>query len=140
MTLDLTALERGVAALRKAVQQTQDMTWVGTLDEDQRRLVRAGVIQHFEFTYELCWKFMRRWLMENVGSVYVEGIPRRQLFRLAAEHRLIEDAGRWFDHHKARNLTTHVYAEPVAEEVYAAAVDFAGDAEALLAALRERRG
>jgi hypothetical protein len=34
---------------------------------------------------------MKRWLEENVGSASVDGVPRRELFRLAAESRLIEE-------------------------------------------------
>ena len=45
--------------------------------------IAAGVIQNFAFTYELCWKFMKRWIEENVNSEIVDGVTRRELFRKA---------------------------------------------------------
>ena len=79
------------------------------------KVCRAGVIQTFEFTYELCWKFMKRWLAENISPMAVDGIPRKELFRLAAESRLIADFNAWNDHHRARTLTSHTYDQRTAE-------------------------
>ena len=81
---------------------------------------------------------MRRWLAENVGRVYVDGISRRELFRLAAEHRLISDVEAWWDYNRARNLTSHIYDEEVADEVFQAATQFLENAQLFLAALEER--
>ena len=60
-------------------------------DRDLQEAVRAGVIQNFEIAYEQSWKMMKRWLEDSVGATYVDGVTRRELFRLAAEHRLITD-------------------------------------------------
>ena len=81
---------------------------------------------------------MKRWLEVNFGSVYVEGVTRRQLFRLSAENRLIEDVDRWMEYHDARNETAHTYDENTAEEVFATARQFLADAETFLRALEAR--
>jgi nucleotidyltransferase substrate binding protein (TIGR01987 family) len=96
------------------------------------------VILHFEFTYELCWKFIKRWLEMNVSATAVDGVTRRELFRLAAENRLIADVNEWMRYHEARNQTSHIYQPEIAESVYNTAHDFSRAAARLLAALEAR--
>ena len=68
MALELNALYRAVAALENAISVwNQKQADSSTLDMELE-VIRAGVIQSFEFTYELCWKFMKRWLEENYGA------------------------------------------------------------------------
>ena len=138
MVLDLSSLKKGIAALEYAVSEAHNDDFMTRLTPPQQEIIRAGVIQHFEFTYELCWKFMQRWLAQNVGRVYVDGISRRELFRLAAEHRLITNVETWWDYHRTRNLTRHIYDEAVATEVFAAATTFLQNAQLFLIALKER--
>jgi nucleotidyltransferase substrate binding protein (TIGR01987 family) len=101
MKLDLSSLHKAVELLEKALQVADDGIFMSRLNNEQKQTVRAGVIQNFEFTYELCWKFMQRWLQVNLGSAYVAGVSRRQLFRLSAEHRLLSDVNRWMEYHDA---------------------------------------
>ncbi|HHJ07564.1 MAG TPA: nucleotidyltransferase [Anaerolineae bacterium] len=138
MPLDLSGFQKAIDALTGAVTEVNNPQFMNALSSRQQSIVQAGVIQHFEFTYELCWKFMRRWLLENIGRVYVDGVSRRELFRLAAENRLIEDVDAWWGYHKARNLTSHIYNEEIADDVFAAAEDFLPHAKALLKALKAR--
>jgi nucleotidyltransferase substrate binding protein (TIGR01987 family) len=135
MKLDLSSLRKAVESLEKTIKVADDDAFMSGLNEDQKDAVRAGVIQNFEFTYELCWKFMRRWLEGNLGAVYVEGVSRRQLFRLSAEHRLISDVDRWMEYHDARNETAHTYDANTAEEVFETAQKFLVDAQKLLQAI-----
>lgn len=97
---------------------------VKTLPQVLQDAIKAGVIQNFEFTYELAWKFMKRWLEKNYGGSMIDGVTRRELFRLAQEHHLIEDCDTWMFYHRARNLTSHTYDQAVAEEVYQDALTF----------------
>jgi nucleotidyltransferase substrate binding protein (TIGR01987 family) len=138
MTLDLSSLKKAVNSLDSAVEIASSDKEIKALNKAQRNLIRAGVIQHFEFTYELCWKFMQRWLEKNLGSAYIDGIPRKELFRIAAENKLIGDVKRWLDYHEARNKTAHTYAENVAKEVFKAAKLFQKDAGDFLKRLEEK--
>ena len=138
MKLDLSSLCKAVESLEKALNVVDDDVFMSRLNDEQKETVRAGVIQNFEFTYELCWKFARRWLEGNVGTAYVAGVTRRQLFRLSAEHRLIGDVDRWMEYHDARNETAHTYDEGTAEDVFETAHQFLADAQGLLEALEAR--
>lgn len=138
MTLDLTSITKAVDALEIAVAEAHHDDFMNSLSPQQQEIIRAGVIQHFEFTYELCWKFMQRWLAENVGRTYVDGVSRRELFRLAAEHRMITDVEAWWGYHRARNLTSQIYDEDVAAEVFQVATIFLDDAQLFFAALEDR--
>jgi nucleotidyltransferase substrate binding protein (TIGR01987 family) len=138
MNLDLSSLRKAVESLEKTLEVADDKDFISALSANQKDAIRAGVIQNFEFTYELCWKFMRRWLQVNLGSTYVEGVARRQLFRLSAENKLIADVDQWMEYHDARNETSHTYDEGTAEDVFATAHEFLADAEKLLQALEAR--
>ena len=138
MKLDLSSLRKAVDSLEKALEVADDEIFISRLNNEQKKTIRAGVIQNFEFTYELCWKFMRRWLQVNLGTAYVAGVSRRQLFRLSAEHRLVGDVDHWMEYHDARNETAHTYDENTAEDVFETAHRFLADAQGLLEALEVR--
>ncbi len=138
MPLELDSLKKAVAALNGVLAKSDDPELMGGLDEITQNAIKSGVIQHFEFPYELCWKFIKRWLEVNISPSTADGVARRELFRLAAENRLIVDVDEWMRHHEARNLTSHTYDPEVAQTVYAAAHDFARDAQRLLQALEAR--
>ena len=83
-------------------------------------LEKAGAIQAFEYTYELCWKTMKRILAnQNIET----SIPK-DIFRTSAQFNLIEDAEIWFDFIKKRNETTHTYNKKTAEEIFEFLPDF----------------
>jgi nucleotidyltransferase substrate binding protein (TIGR01987 family) len=138
MPLDLDSLRKGVAALHAVLARSSDSTLMASLDEVTRNAIKSGAIQHFEFCYELSWKFIKRWLEANISASAADGVTRRELFRQAAENRLIDDVDQWMRYHEARNQTSHTYDPVVAENVYQAAHAFARDAQALLEALEAR--
>ncbi|MFA6100809.1 MAG: nucleotidyltransferase substrate binding protein [Victivallaceae bacterium] len=132
MVLELDSLKKATASLDEIITRVQDRKLMSSFDAVVQNGLKAGTILNFEFTYELCWKFMKRWLEHNIGSTYVDGITRQELFRYAAENKLIDDVQKWMDHHRARNMTSHTYNAKTADEVFKAATEFAADAEALL--------
>jgi len=138
MKLDLSSLSKAIESLEKTLKVAENKELAAGLDDDAKNAIRAGGIQNFEFTYELCWKFMRRWLGINVGSTYVDGVTRRELFRLSAENRLISDVDQWMEYHDARNETAHTYNEDTADDVFETSRIFLADAKKLLEALKER--
>ena len=138
MPLELEHLRDSVQALADLAEASENSERMARLNEVERNGIRAGVIQNFEVTYELSWKLMQRWLEINLGSAAMDGLTRRELFRVAVENQLIPDVELWMNHHQARNATSHTYGREQAERVYRAALTFVHDARLLLAALEAR--
>ena len=91
-----------LSQLRKAVQRPKD------------EFIRDSVIQRFEFTYELAWKMLKLRL-EAEG---IDARTPRQTLQEALQAGFIEDGNAWSELQKNRNLTSHTYAESLAESVY----------------------
>ena len=134
MGLYLGSLKTAVASLERALR-VAERSILGAVDTDLEEVVRAGVIQNFEFTYELCWKTMRRYLADQVGASAVDGLSRKELFRLAAQHRVIDEVDLWFSFHEARNETSHIYDYKMADRVYSRAQAFLAAAQSLVSQL-----
>lgn len=81
---------------------------------------------------------MKRWLEEQVSQDVVDGVPRIELFRVAAENLLIEDVQKWMDFHRARNQTSHIYDQEILEKVYEVAKTFLPYGKQFLIALEQR--
>ena len=80
----------------------------------ENELERDGVIQRFEFTFELVWKTLKKILAFKGVDVN----SPRDAFREAAKQQLIEDPLIWFEFIKKRNLTTHMYNQNYADEIF----------------------
>lgn len=115
--LSLSALAKAIASLDLALQQ------------EKNEFIRDAVIQRFEYSYELCWKTLRRYLVEQTGS---KEFNIKDCFREAGKQGLISNVDHWFEYHKARNLTSHTYNESTAEDTYTSAANFLADAKDLL--------
>ena len=114
--LNLEKLESAVSALGDALSVWDTLSSKDGADKALVNTVRAGVIQNFEVTYDQCWKLMNRWLNINVGRESLRIITRKDLFREAAEHELIDNVEQWFKFHVARNNTSHNYDSSIAFE------------------------
>ena len=136
MKLELSSLESATASLHRSINAAN--TFDATIPPELKETVRSGIIQNFEVAYELSWKMMKRWLETNISAQSVDGVTRRELFRQAAENRLIDDVELWMSFHAARNETSHTYDNDTAEEVSETAEHFAAAAQSLLTSLRAR--
>jgi len=136
--VNLDSLRKALSSLDRAINVAHSAEKMKKIDPAIKETIRAGVIQNFKFTYEICWKTMKRWLEENLGSIYVDGVPRNELFRLAAESHLIRDVGKWINYHKSRNLTSHTYNEEYARQIFDITLEFYSDAVNLLKSLEEK--
>lgn len=89
---------------------------------------RAGVIQAFEYCFELTWKLMKRILAAR--GMFANS--PKEVFRLAAQEGFIEDLELWFEFLKMRNLTVHSYQEEEAMAVIAITGKFSLEIERFL--------
>lgn len=82
-------------------------------------LEREGLIQRFEYTYELAWKTLQDFL-EFTGYVDVKG--PRPVIEQAFKNGIIEDGNGWMAMKKSRELTSHTYNEDTANAIAAAII------------------
>ena len=128
MNLDFTSLTKALESLTKAVARS-------TVAPEDTEL-RDAVIQRFEYSYELCWKMLKRRLeLDHPQPSQVDQFSFRELMREGAERGFVENVEAWIEYRRQRNLTSHVYDEGTAKEVYQSALTFLGDAQKLLVAL-----
>lgn len=135
MKFVITPLEKALGQLEKSLKYLESPESVA--DPELREQFRAAVIQAFEFSFELSWKFIKRYL-EQFSIEKVDGFTAKQLFRVAHEQGLIQNVDAWFKYLEKRNLTSHTYDGTVAERVYEGAKEFLGDARYLLKELQEK--
>ncbi|MCI0495847.1 nucleotidyltransferase substrate binding protein [candidate division KSB1 bacterium] len=81
---------------------------------DLNELEKQGMIQGFEYTYELAWNTLK-YYFEAQGETNIFG--SRDAFRLAFKRGLIENGEAWMAMITSRTLTTHTYNEETAEEI-----------------------
>lgn len=84
-------------------------------------LEQEGVIQRFEFCYELAWKTMKDFLDEQ-GAV-VEPLTPRAVIKAAYAAEIISDGQVWIDMMLHRNILSHNYDSSNFKEVLTALVD-----------------
>jgi len=133
MKLDIMPLDRAVVSLKMGISQFKSLSD----DANLKEAVRDGVIQRFEYTFELSWKMIKRYL-EMYMTEKADELSSKDLFRRGAEAGLITDSGKWFVFREARNKTSHTYDKKAAELVYNAAAEFLPYAEELVTRLKEK--
>jgi nucleotidyltransferase substrate binding protein (TIGR01987 family) len=130
--IDFTPLEKAVGQLQSAIVEQSR--------EPNRLLLRAGLIQTFEYTFELSHKMIRRYLSETEPSpAAVTELTFEGLIRRADELGLVASpVAAWKDFRQARTETSHTYNEEKAIGVVARIPSFAQEVTFLLKRLQER--
>ena len=80
-------------------------------------LEKQGVIQGFEFTFELAWNVMKDYLEEQ-GIIGIIG--SKNAIRHAFTKGIIKDGDGWMEMVEDRNLASHTYDEETAEKIFSA--------------------
>ncbi|HXH99112.1 MAG TPA: nucleotidyltransferase substrate binding protein [Sphingobacteriaceae bacterium] len=98
------------ANYKKALSQLKKFIDKGELNE----LEEQGLIQAFEYTYELAWNVIKDYYQYQ-GVIEIQG--SRDAFRLAFNRELLEDGEIWMKMIESRVKTSHTYNEEIADEI-----------------------
>ncbi|WP_300367186.1 nucleotidyltransferase substrate binding protein [Brachyspira sp.] len=87
--------------LLKSVFEEKEINELSLLEQE-------GVIQRFEYTYELAWKTLKDYLEYN-GSLNNIEISPRNIFKEAYSTKIIKSQDEFIDMMLSRNLLSHTY-------------------------------
>ena len=125
MSLDISPLLNAIARLQEGWQRYQQ-----DISDIQ---IRDGLVQRFEFTYEISHKMLKRYLeMASATPELFDQMPFQDLIRTGNEQGLL--LGSWPDwrlYREMRGKTSHSYDEAVALEVVAGIPKFLAEASYL---------
>lgn len=79
-------------------------------------LEKEGIIQRFEYTFELAWKTLKDYLIYN--GVSFDQITPKSVIKQAFAAKIIEDGQVWIDMLEQRNLMSHTYDSESFETVF----------------------
>jgi nucleotidyltransferase substrate binding protein (TIGR01987 family) len=77
-------------------------------------LEKEGVIQRFEYTFELAWKTLKDYLEE--GGLVIAPVTPRQVIKEAFAAKVISEGEVWVNMLDHRNLLSHTYDSSVFEQ------------------------
>ncbi len=110
--------DRAYLLLRSALE-TRPMEKLSDLEQE-------GVVQRFEYTYELAWKTMKDYLEES--GVNISPVTPRQVIKEAYAAKILDSGQVWIDMMLHRNIPSHTYDFSRFKEVLRAVVDHYLDA------------
>jgi len=121
-------LKAQISQLKRAIKRLEE-----ALKLPPTQIHKDASIQRFEFTFELTWKAVQSFAREKG----LEVVSPKDSFRTAAQLGLIDKVEVWFDFLDARNLSSHVYSEEIANVVYRQIKKFLPEVKKLLTRLRK---
>lgn len=123
--LDTSSFAKAIGQLEAGLQDFQKMP--------ELTIVRDGLIQRFEFTYEISYKMLKRFLeATSANPTEVDQMAFQDLIRLGSERGLLRSGwDTWREYRRCRGTTSHTYDESKALEVVAVIPEFLKEARYL---------
>ena len=130
--LDLSPLERALQRLDEGIARYER-----DISDTQ---IRDGLIQRFEFSYELSHKMLKRHIeATSAAPADVDAMSFQSLIRTGSEQGLLLSGwDKWREFRQARTITSHTYDEEKALQVVACLPAFLDEGRFLLGKLRDR--
>jgi nucleotidyltransferase substrate binding protein (TIGR01987 family) len=125
MKIIIEPLEKAVVSLEKIVDMPID------------DIIRDSTIQRFEYTFELSWKMLKKFLREAFGEEDIEQCTYIEIIKKSAKHGIVSNPNLWTGFREMRNYTSHAYSETLAIMAYDTAQTFLGEAQDLVLKLQE---
>ena len=136
--LDFSSFEKAIFQLENSLEYYDS----DLVQKDPQLMLhmRAAAIQAFEYTYELAWKMLKRYLeMTEPNPAEIDQMSFPDLIRLGCERGLLlSDVSVWKIYRKERGTTSHTYNLKKALEVFAKLPAFTQEAKFLLDNLQKR--
>lgn len=116
MTEDIRWIQR-FDNFKRSLKQLDDVMAI-IAERELSELEKQGVIQAFEYNYELSWNVIKDFFLYQGGEGILSIIGSRDAFRLAFKNGLLENGEVWMDMIKSRQLTSHTYDEEISAKVF----------------------
>ncbi len=111
----LQSLKDSITRIENLIQR-QEQT--GAYDEGEFAIYRDSLIQRFEYCIDLLWKYLKKYL-EQINSLPSISIPREVISNAASEGLMSRsEAEKILEMIKNRNLTSHMYMEELADQLF----------------------
>lgn len=109
--IDINPLKKAALSLEKALKE---------YNRNPNEFVRDSCIQRFEYTYELAWKTIKRFLEESSANPNeIDLMSFQEIIREAWEKQLLRNnLETWKLYRMYRGTTSHAYNEDKANEIY----------------------
>ena len=138
LPLDLSSLKQAISQLEEALEIYDSEL---TMTEPRlKRHMRAAVIQAFEFTYELSFKMIRRYLeLASANPAGIDDMSFNDVIREAYKQSLVQaELISWREYRRNRGTTSHTYDEQKAQEVLNSVPDFLIESRYILIQLEKK--
>ncbi len=130
--MDINQLECAILRLGEMLGEYEK---IEELDRLLQEAVKESLIQRFEYTCEVSWKTVKRYLTEYQG--YQETMGPKPVIRLGGQLGIL-DAAKWMEFHSARSATSHDYSEDKAKVTVEIIQSFYCEADKLYKNLKNR--
>jgi nucleotidyltransferase substrate binding protein (TIGR01987 family) len=136
--LDLESFHKSVQQLEEALIYCHSEL---AQDEKLAQHLRAAAIQAFEFTYEISFKTLVRFLKEtSLTDLDFQNIGFKDIIRKGIGNGLLNaEVDRWCEFRKNRGTTSRTYNETKAQEVFSHIPEFLEEARFLLAQIETQQ-
>lgn len=109
----MSKMEEKSTKLKAAVQRLKEA--LSEYASNPSDVVRDGVIQRFEFCTELAWKATREYLIDQG---YTDINSPKSALKTAYADGIVNDETAWLSLLNDRNLTSHIYDDATAAEIF----------------------